>query len=70
LSFILRDKEKLKEYLKSILSGIIEKPNKDVLSVRAYYDPNLDVVTLSYYSLKEDREIIVFDERAGESHGR
>jgi len=58
----IEDKEKLKKEIKELLSKLIEVPNKDVFSVQAHYDPSLNVITLAYVSLVEDKRIIVFDE--------
>jgi hypothetical protein len=65
MSIKIEDKEKFKENLRNLLSSVIKKPNEDVLSVIAHYDPNTEIITLKYASLKEDKRITVFDEPVG-----
>lgn len=62
MSISIEDKNTLKNKIKDLLSELISKPNKDILSITASYDPNLDTVTLKYTSLKDDSTLLIFDE--------
>jgi len=62
MSLTVENKNVLKKDIKELLSKIIPKPNKDVLSVTASYDPNLNVVTLSYISLNKEERCVIIDE--------
>ena len=58
----VEDKSAFKKTVKELLSSVIKKPNKGVLEVAVAYDPNLDVVTLSYSSTDIEERVIIFDE--------
>lgn len=68
MGILVKDKSILKKKIKEILSELITKPNKDILSITASYDPNLNTVTLRYTSLGKEESInfMVFDEKCEE----
>lgn len=58
----VEDKGTFKKAVRDLLSSVIIKPNNGVLEVAVAYDPNLEVVTLSYSSTDLEERVIVFDE--------
>ena len=58
----LDKKDQIKKAIREVLSSIVDIPNKDILSVTANFDPSLNTIKLSYYSLSKDCPVVVFDE--------
>ena len=63
---IIKNKQKLKEEIRTLLSSIIDHPNQGVLSVKVAYDPNLDIVTLSYWDIDKEIPTMVFNEHVSD----
>lgn len=59
------DEEQLKKDLVALLlkarNTFIPKPHP-ILSIKVSYDPSLEVLTLSYWDFKTDKQVIIFDE--------
>ena len=62
MCLLIEDKNTLKRNIKDLLSELIPNQNKDILSVTASYDPNLDTVTLRCSLLSDDNSVLIFDE--------
>jgi len=63
MCLIIEDKDLLKKKIKEVLSEIIPKPNKDILSINVSYDPNLSTLTLRCFTLNNDKEsYLIFDD--------
>lgn len=62
----IENKAEFKRQVRGLLGSVVEKPNEDVLSINVNYDFQLNIVTLNYWDLEEDKSILLFDEEVDE----